>query len=349
MQGQRPVSDALAERLTQAVSDALDTEATVVLEGSASVGATRRTFFGSLRLAVEGSESVQRVVIQLAGMNLDSLPFEVEAELVSRAGAEGVAVAEPIVSCDQSSPVGAPFQIVKRVDGLTVPRRILRAVDDNPSLGSLLTRQCAQALGRLHTMEPSALPARMPTLTDPTPAKAYVAHLEAIAEDLPASPVVSLGLRWLRLNEPPPPDRPAIVHSDMRNGNLIIDPEPSADPVGLAAVIDWELAHVGDPMEDLAWLCLRCWRFGNDDAVVGGFGDLEGLVADYEASGARFRPEAFEWWSVARTLWWCLILTLQASAFTSGLSDSLVLAASGRRVCELEHDLLVLIDPTRRR
>ena len=156
-----------------------------------------------------------------------------------------------------------------------------------------------------------------------------------------------LGLRWLRRHLPEPPDRPTLVHSDWRNGNLIVDPDPSSERHGLAAVIDWELCHVGDPMEDLAWLTLRFWRFGQDGREVGGFGTLGDLLAAYESAGGTVRPEALEWWGVARTLWWAQVLALQAAAFTAGLTDSLVLAASGRRVCELEYDLLTQIAPDR--
>ena len=109
------------------------------------------------------------------------------------------------------------------------------------------------------------------------------------------------------------------------------------------AVLDWEVAQASDPMQDLAWLCLRTWRFGADDRPVGGFGTLDALLAGYREAGGRFRPDAFHWWSVARSVWWAVGLAGQAAAFTGGLTDSIVLAASGRRVPELEYDLLHLI------
>jgi aminoglycoside phosphotransferase (APT) family kinase protein len=153
------------------------------------------------------------------------------------------------------------------------------------------------------------------------------------------SPALALGLRWLAAHPPTPPERPSIVHSDFRNGNLIVDED------GLAAIIDWELAHIGDPMEDLAWLCLRCWRFREDEHEAGGFGTEVELRDAYVAAGGTWRADAFHWWQVARTIWWCLGLRLQADAFVNGASSSLVLAASGRRAAELEYDLLMLIPP----
>jgi hypothetical protein len=86
------------------------------------------------------------------------------------------------------------------------------------------------------------------------------------------------------------------------------------------------------------------WRFGSDDFDVGGFGSLEAFRAAYEKAGGRLRDEAFEWWTVARTLWWGLGLARQAQAYMDGAATSIVLAASGRRVVELEYDLLCLME-----
>ena len=152
-------------------------------------------------------------------------------------------------------------------------------------------------------------------------------------------PVFQLGLAWLRRNMPLPPRRLALVHGDVRNGNIMVGPD------GLAAVLDWEVAKIGDPMEDLAWPCLRCWRFGEDDLEVGGFGDRKTLVDAYVAAGGSFDPVAFHWWKVLGTMRWGLGLAGQAAQHLSGAFSNIVMAASGRRVAELEFDLLCLLRP----
>ena len=129
----------------------------------------------------------------------------------------------------------------------------------------------------------------------------------------------------------------AVVHGDFRLGNLIVDGD------GLRAVLDWELAHLGDPMEDLGWLCVKAWRFGGR-APVAGFGEYEDLFDAYgEASGRPVDPEVVRWWEVLGTLKWGIMCIMQANAHLTGTSRSHELAAIGRRVCENEHDLLALL------
>ncbi len=161
----------------------------------------------------------------------------------------------------------------------------------------------------------------------------YRAILDALGEPHPA---IELGLRWLDQNRPPS-HRTTVVHGDFRLGNLIVGPD------GLRAVLDWELAHLGDPLEDLGWLCVRAWRFG-ESKPVGGFGEYDELFGSYAvASGTEVDPEVVRWWQILGTLKWGVMCIMQASSHLGGWSRSVELAAIGRRVCENEHDLLELL------
>ncbi|HEX4819612.1 MAG TPA: phosphotransferase, partial [Acidimicrobiales bacterium] len=145
-----------------------------------------------------------------------------------------------------------------------------------------------------------------------------------------------LGFRWLEANRPPS-TRVSVVHGDFRHGNFIVNSS------GLAAVLDWEISHLGDPMEDLGWLCVKAWRFGGQKPV-GGFGDYDELFGAYgAAAGVDVDAEAVHWWEVLGTLKWGVICIMQASAHLGGFSRSVELAAIGRRVCEQEYDLLRLL------
>ncbi len=131
--------------------------------------------------------------------------------------------------------------------------------------------------------------------------------------------------------------RLSIVHGDLRNGNIIVD------ATGLRAVLDWEGAHLGDPSEDLARICLRTWRFGADAFEVGGFAQRSALLDAYVEAGGRVDSESFHWWKVLGTLRWGISLARQAIGHLDGSVPSIVMAASGRRVAELEFDLLALL------
>lgn len=221
------------------------------------------------------------------------------------------------------------------VQGETLARRILR---DAPyaHARTVLARQCGEVLARIHSLPHAALPA-LPE--PPAPIAPYLIEQQRQRLDSfgDAHPVFELALRWLERHLPVERE-PCLVHGDFRNGNLIVTGE------GLASVLDWELSHLGDPMEDLGWLCVKSWRFGAAQPV-GGFGSREDLFAAYEtATGQRVDGESVRFWEVFGTLKWGLICKLQAEYHLRGVKPSLELAALGRRVCETEYDLLLLIE-----
>jgi aminoglycoside phosphotransferase (APT) family kinase protein len=300
----------------------------------ASAGARRRNvLFDALR----GGERIPLVATIIPSRAVEIMPIEVEASHLRFAEAAGMPVPHVHGVCDDASFVGGPFFVTTRIPGETIPRQVLRRVEANPALGPLLARQCGEALARLHVAEPSLAHARTVRPTG-DPIEATLRAVEALVRELlQPSPAFTLALRALERERPPPPTRLAVVHGDFRNGNLIVG------PAGLCAALDWEICHVGDPMEDLGWLCQRMWRFRNDSLEVGGFGARVELAAGYEAAGGRFEPARFHWWKTMGTLRWGLGLAGQAKAHLDGSVPSIVMAASGRRVAELEWDVLMLL------
>jgi len=241
-------------------------------------------------------------------------------------------VAEVVATGDgEGDGLGAPWIVARRVEGETIARRILRD-DDYAEARSELAAQCGTALAAIHRVDPDSVTG----LEELDQVRQFRDLVDALGRPHPA---FELGFRWLEANRPEPSGR-AVVHGDFRNGHLIVGPE------GLRAVLDWELAHLGDPLEDLGWLCVRAWRFGGA-GPVGGFGEREDLFAAYAAAGGRpVDPEVARWWEVLGTLKWGVMCIIQAATHLTGQSRSVELAAIGRRVCEQEYDLLALIDPT---
>jgi aminoglycoside phosphotransferase (APT) family kinase protein len=224
--------------------------------------------------------------------------------------------------------------IMSRVEGETIPRKILRDAQFAQARPRL-ARQLGGVLARIHGLNLS----RLPDLRGMTAAKEIV-ELERDYRSFEwPRPVFELALRWLRDHDPGPSAEVTLVHGDFRHGNLIIGPD------GVRAVLDWELAHTGDPMEDLGWICVNSWRFGEIDKPVGGFGSREELFAGYEASGRRVDPERVTFWEVMGTLRWGVMCCGMMQRFRIGPEHSVERAMIGRRSSETEIDLLRLLAP----
>ncbi|SDI38038.1 phosphotransferase family protein [Nonomuraea jiangxiensis] len=224
---------------------------------------------------------------------------------------------------------GESYILMERVAGETIPRKILRD-DAYAAARPRLAGQCGRALAAIHRMPPSCLPTGSPTDDGADPLRRWRDVLDRLGEP---HPVFELALRRLAANRPPGTRR-TVVHGDFRNGNLIVGPE------GIRAVLDWELAHLGDPLEDLGWLCVKAWRFGSP-LPVGGFGEYEELIGAYEEAGGQpVDREALRWWETFGVLKWGIICVMQTMRHLRGGARSVELAAIGRRVCENEWDLL---------
>ena len=292
-------------------------------------GASRQTFL----VAVGGDP--RWVLRREPAEGMSFAPLELELRAIAAADLAGCAVAPTVAS----EPAGGRFgdgagYLMEFVDGTSIAPRVLRR-DELAVARERLPGQMAAALAQIHSV-PATQVEGLAGGEDPAleACELWEAALDEIGEPLPG---VEAGLRWLRLNRPEPVE-PALVHGDFRLGNLIVDAR------GLAAVIDWELCHAGDPAEDLAWLCIRSWRFGNDELPVAGLGALEPFLEAYEADGGA-RPDAdrLRWWEAMGNVKWAAICARQAHDHLTGARPSAELASLGRRICEPEWDLLGLV------
>jgi len=256
-----------------------------------------------------------------------------EAVLMQRAYEAGVPSPRVMHVLAPEDGLGTGF-IMDRVAGETIPRKILR---DEEFAGTRpkLARQLGGVLATIH-----GLPlAQLPELRRMT-AAAEIAELERDYRAFSQPrPVFELALKWLRDNDPGPSAEITLVHGDFRHGNLII----GAD--GIRAVLDWELAHLGDPMEDLGWICVNSWRFGEIDKPVGGFGKREELFAGYEAAGRCADPARVMFWEVMGSLRWGVMCCGMMQRFRTSPERSIERAMIGRRSSETEIDLLRLLAP----
>ncbi len=266
-----------------------------------------------------------------------------EFELLRAAAAAGVPVPPVHWLADETETLGAPFFMMDRIEGETIPRRLLRD-DEYAGARQAMTAQLGAILTDIHRIDPT--PELLGFLVQPEAGQSAVEfelnRFEQIYHLITSDPhpAFELAIRWLR-QRPPAGARRCVVHGDFRIGNVIFGPE------GVRSILDWELAHIGDPMEDLGWLCVRSWRFGNDDKPVGGIGSRDELFAAYEAaSGERIDPEHVRTWEVLGNLKWAIITIMQARTYLDGHVKSVELASLGRRTAEMELELLNLIEET---
>jgi aminoglycoside phosphotransferase (APT) family kinase protein len=252
---------------------------------------------------------------------------------------EGVPVPEVFWVSEDPAVLEASFFIMQRVEGETIARRLLRD-DEYAHARKIMPTQLAQIAARIHTVDP--IKHKLDFLSEPGPNSAltevrkYEENFRKLA--LQPYPAFELAFRWLYERVPKTPQK-ALVHGDYRIGNIIFGPD------GVRSILDWELAHLGDPMEDLGWMCVRAWRFGADENPVGGLGQREDFWAAYEkASGISVDPAAARWWEVFGVLKWGVITISQARTHMDGLVSSVELASIGRRTVENELELLNLIE-----
>lgn len=278
----------------------------------------------------DGTPLILRLRPGGAAMRETALPLASEAGLIHAANAAGAPTPSVVHVCADADGLGEAY-VMRRLDGETLGKRIVR---DEAFAGVRpgLARRCGEVLARIHAVPTGGLP---PLTT--SDARGELARYEALYRQMGAErPILEAAFRWLASIAPPPPERPVLVHGDFRNGNLMIHPEN-----GLVGVLDWELAHLGDPAEDLGWICVNSWRFGEWRRPVGGFGDYADLLAGY---GGEVSLERVRFWQALGSLKWGVMCLMMYASFASGADRSIERAMIGRRTSETEIDLVALME-----
>jgi len=270
----------------------------------------------------------------------ETLSRDQEFRVIAAAHQAGVMVPRPRWVCSDPDVLGQPFFLMDRLEGETVGRRIVRE-HGLADARRLMPRQMGEQLARIHRVDvglngltflPTILPGRSPA---ETALERALNQLWRLGEPHPA---LELAARWLG-SHAPSCARLVLVHGDFRVGNLMVGPG------GLRGVLDWEFAHVGDPAEDLAWPCVRSWRFGNDTMRLGGIGPPDEFFAAYEEAGGRpVDRQAVAYWEILGNFRWAVGCIAQAHRHLSGQAQSIELASLGRRTAEMELELLNLIE-----
>lgn len=261
-----------------------------------------------------------------------------EARLMEVAREAGVPEPEVFFVLEEGDGLGEGF-LMAWLEGETLGGKILK----DPALEAVrptLAFECGRVLARIHGIDPKAT--GLTALLDTQTTREYVERLWAgyRSYDTP-QPMIDFTARWLLDHLPDAIyDTPRLVHNDFRNGNLMITPD------GITAVLDWEVAYLGDPVRDLGWICTNSWRFGRHDQPVGGFGSREALLEGYEAeSGIRITSDHLRWWEVFGSFWWAVGTLQMAAMYRDGVDASVERPGIARRSSECQVDCANLIIP----
>lgn len=296
-----------------------------------SAGATLETWSFD---AIGTADRVPLVLRRVAGARPDgTLPLALEARVLQVAGRCGVPVPEVFHVLIEDDALGEGF-LMRRIEGWTIPQKILRA----PELATVrprLPRQLGEILGHIHAVPLAELPS-LPVVDPPLQLQRTQERCRAVETP---RPVFEVALRWLE-DHLPESCESTLVHGDYRNGNVVVGVD------GIRSVLDWEGAHIGDPAQDLAWMCLPPWRFGELDKPVGGLGLLEDLIAGYQSVRPRLiEVDRLKWWKVMGSLRWGILCAEAATWLRTGQDRTIERAVIARRASESELDLLCVLAP----
>ena len=259
-------------------------------------------------------------------------PFghDVEAAIIRAAHDKGVSAPEIVAGLEPGDGIGSGF-VMRALTGSADPRTILEGPDPERLLS-----ECAAQLARIHSLGSGDVPDAVPVMDY----RAAIADLKAQFEDAGGDrAIIALGLKWMEDNCPDPVE-PVLIHGDYRMGNLLVDSDG-----WLTGVLDWELAHLGDWHEDLAFGCMAVWRFHRYDRPALGLGAIEAYLDTYEANGGRpVDRDRFRYWLIHRTVWWALGCLRMAKIWRSGEDRMLERVVISRRTSEQELDLLMLLE-----
>ena len=295
----------------------------IPLTGGASADINRIILANEDELIVRRTLSQEKSVM--------AIPKILEAKIQKVVKKNGAPVPAIIFEFSEGKEIGEGY-VMEAIPGETIPRKILRD-EKFAAAREQLPFEIGRSLAKIHQTQLDDLKALDQVTFSDSLEKLFQVYLSFNQPQ----PVFDLAFKWLeaqKLTE----YGDVLVHGDFRFGNFIISEE------NLESIIDWELAHIGNPMEDLGWLCVRSWRFGNVEKRVGGLGDIKDLIAGYESnSDIKIDESQLDIWQLYGSLRWGVICMMQTFAHLSGMVNSLEKAAIGRRVSETEFDLMNMI------
>jgi aminoglycoside phosphotransferase (APT) family kinase protein len=326
------------QRLTEYLEAVTKQEVSIVVLKPLAGGASRDTWQVTAKVGDTERSVVLRRDLETQ-ITHRALERDQEFKVMKAARDAHVKVPCPRWYCLETQILGESFLIMDFVEGVSIGRQVVQQ-PELADVRKVLPEQMGEQLARIHAIDPTQHPLDFLSRPRPgfSPAQEALAQIrEMIVQIKVCNPVLEFGLRWLGKNLPET-NQTVVQHGDFRVGNFLVD------KAGLNGIIDWEFARIGDPHDDLAWPCLRDWRYGKGELPLGGIGEREPFLQAYEKeSGRTVNRKTLIFWEILGNLRWAVACLAQANRHLSGGNPNVELASLGRRSAEMQLEMLQLI------
>tara|TARA_B110000438_G_C15784948_1_gene638001 strand:+ start:584 stop:1606 length:1023 start_codon:yes stop_codon:yes gene_type:complete len=226
---------------------------------------------------------------------------------------------------------------MRAIRGTTNPIELHNIAQKNTN-GRQMVRSLGKYTAHIHNVQPTMINFDFLQLPSISPVHQKLLLFQDILNKFSFPlPLLEWSIRWLAINAPANQNI-ALSHGDLRIGNIMYENS------SLTGVLDWEFASWSDPLEDIGWLCARCWRYGNDNMQVGGIGDLSDFISGYiEVAEIIPNWSMLSYWKIFATVKWALIAHQQGLRHSNDKKKQLELLLTAKKANELEHDILTQI------
>lgn len=295
-------------------------------------GASRETF----RLkAKSGADTVGLILRRDPPTSLIDTERRLEFGAYKAIFPTDIPVPEPLFLEEDPVWLDQPFSIMAEIQGARSDVASL-----NPAQRNAIGEEKWTLLGKLAAKDPIALGFAefMPVPGVATAAMRELEYWSGVIRDdqIHPQPIAEAAIRWLMANPPPPAQKICVVHGDYRSGNFLFVPDE-----GIKGILDWEMCHLGDPLEDLAWSLDPLWSWG-EPKLAGHLLEPAVAIAIWQAaSGLTVDPRAFNWWRVLVAVKALAIWISSSEDFANGASRDAILAYAGWVMTERQNRILL--------
>lgn len=289
---------ALEPRLAAYIAARMPQACDVAVENLSRIsgGASRETYRFRLSWTEDGQTRERKLILRRdPPASLIDTERRIEFEAYRAFRGSAVPVPEMLWLEEQDAALDHPFFIAEEIAGFEASPQLLRAPPYLDTLAKLGERKWS-ILAEIAKADPAAvgLAEVMPAVAADACWDRELSYWEGVLDEDESEPlpIIRAAIRWLRANRPPPAQKVGVVHGDYRTGNFLYD-----QAGGIHGILDWEMAHLGDPLEDLGWSLNPVWSFGT--GLAGGLLSRDEAIAIWErASGLRADPAALHWWEL---------------------------------------------------